>query len=75
MPLHPGSIGKTFLMLMAKCIASFSLDDGLEGHFQAIFQIFSTIFFHKFGAPAVDLGLQAISEAFLAGKRTNYFRR
>ena len=75
MPLHPGSIGETFAMLMATCIPSFSLGDGLEGHFQATFQIFSTIFFRKFGAPAVDLGLQAISEAFLAGKRTNYFWR
>ena len=75
MPLHPGSIGEAFAMPMAKCITSFSLGDGLEGHFQAIFQIFSTIFFHKLGAPSVDLGLQAISEAFLAGKRTNYFRR
>ena len=53
MPLHPGSIGETFAMLMAKCITSFSLGDGLEGHFQATFQIFSTIFFHEFGAPFV----------------------
>ena len=75
MPLHPGSIGETFAMLMATCIPSFSLGDGLEGHFQTIFQIFSTIFFHKLGAPSVDLALQTISEAFLAGKRTNYFRR
>ena len=75
MPLHPGSIRETFAMLMAKCITSFSLGDGLEGHFQATFQIFSKIFCYKFGAPSVDFGLQTISEAFLAGKRTNYFRR
>ena len=75
MPLHPGSIRETFAMLMAKCITSFSLGDGLEGHFQATFQIFSTIFFRKFGVASVDLGLQAVSEAFLAGERTNYFRR
>ena len=75
MPLHPGSIGETFVRPMANCITSFSLGDGLESHFQAIFGIFPTIFFRKFGAAAVDLGLQAISEAFLAGKRTNYFQR
>ena len=51
MPLHPGSIGETFAMLMAKCITSFSLGDGLEGHFQTIFQIFSTIFSDKLGRP------------------------
>ena len=75
MPLHPESIRETFVLLMATCIPSFSLGDGLEGHFQAIFQICSTIFFHKLGAPSVDLGLQTISEAFLAGKRANYFQR
>ena len=53
MPLHPGSIRETFAMLMAKCITSFSLGDGLEGHFQAIFQIFSTIFCHELWAPAI----------------------
>ena len=75
MPLHSGSIGETFALLMAKGITSFSLGDGLEGHFQTIFQVFSTIFFHKLGAASVDLGLQTISEALLAGKRTNYFWR
>ena len=39
MPLPPESIRETFAMLMAKCITSFSLGDGLEGHFQAIFWI------------------------------------
>ena len=75
MPLLPGSIGETFVMLMAKCITSFSLGDGLEGHFQALFSVLSTISFHELRAPSVDLGLQTISEAFLAGKRDNYFRR
>ena len=41
MPLLPGSIGETFVGLMAKCTTSFSLGDGLEGHFQTIFLDFS----------------------------------
>ena len=78
MPLLPGSIGETFVMLMAKCITSFSLGEALEMAWKVIFKpffkFFQQFFFHKFGAPYVDLGLQAISEAFLAGKRPNYFR-
>ena len=39
MARHPESILETFAMLMARCIPSFSLGDGLEGHFQTIFRI------------------------------------
>ena len=67
MPLHPGSIGETFAMLMAKCITSFSLGDGLEGHFQAIFQIFSTIIVHELGSASVDLRLQIEHEHVIEG--------
>ena len=40
MPLLPGSIGETFVMLMAKCITSFSLGEALEMAWKVIFKPF-----------------------------------
>ena len=55
MPLHPGSIGETFVMLMAICITSFSLGDALEMAwkviFKPLFKFFQQFFFINSGRP------------------------
>ena len=52
-----------------------SAGDGWDGHFQAIFLMFSMIFLHRVGAPSVDLGPQIISEALVAAFRTEDLQR
>ena len=55
MPLLPGSIGETFVMLMANCITSFSLGEALEMAwkviFKPLFNFFQQFFFINLGRP------------------------
>ena len=62
MPLHPGSIRETFVMLMAKCIARFSLGEALEMAWKVIFKPLFT--FHGKGTPPHEM---LISSMFSMG--------
>ena len=52
-----------------------SAGDGRDGHFQAIFPMFSTMFLHRVGARSVDRGPQTISEALVAAFRIEDLQR
>ena len=77
--LAPVTIVELFASHVPRRMQILSSGDGLEDHFQTVCLNFSTfvsrIFLHKLGVPTVDLGLQTISEALLAGKRANHFGR
>ena len=65
--------------LVPRCMQILSSGDGLEAHFQVVFQNlfdkFLRIILHEFKVPHVDLGPQTISEALPSAKRANYFQR
>ena len=69
------TIVESFASHVPRRMQILSSGDGLEGRFQAVFQIFLTILLHELGMSYVDLGPQTVSEALPAAKRANYLWR